>query len=140
MSHEADDDIIRHLRRQEWPLTSWLFGSIQLDQRYFDTNLHFSAALEGVEDIETITHFNHDDPILESEEDESEELTDTHYRLTIEYVRKFKRMRASTSTPFVVISGETGFLILTPVRYWSFLDEKYSSGDTKEINLERFFL
>jgi DnaJ-domain-containing protein 1 len=137
MSDDTDDLIIRHLRRQEWPLTSWLFGSIQLDQRYFDSNPNFQIALQGIEDIETVTHFNHDDPALESDEEDSEELTDTHYRLTIRFVRKFKRVRAST--PFALISGESGFLILTPVRYWSYLDEKYSCGDTKEIGFELFY-
>jgi DnaJ-domain-containing protein 1 len=137
MPHETDDDIIRHLRRQEWPLTAWLFGSIQLDQRYFESNPNFSTALQRIKGIESITHFNHDDPILESHDEQSEELTDTHYRLTVGYVRKFKKVRAST--PFIVISEETGFLILTPVRYWSFQDERYSSGDTKEIRLEHFY-
>jgi DnaJ domain len=137
MSHDANDDIIRHLKRQERPLTAWLFGSVQLDQRYFDPNPNFSTALRRIEDIQTITHFNHDDPFLENQEEESEELTDANHRLTVGYVRKYKRLRAST--PFVVISGATGFLILTPLRYWSFLDKKYSSGDTKKIGLESFY-
>lgn len=136
MSQEPDDEIIRHLARQEWPLTAWLYGSIQLDQRYFGSNPNFSIALQRIEDIETITHFNHDDPVLEIEEDDdSDELVDANCRLTIGYTQKFKRVRAAT--PFIVISGESGFLILTPVRYWSFLDDEYSSGGTKEIELER---
>lgn len=137
MPHEPDDEIIHHLRRQEWPLTAWLFGSIRLDQRYFESNPRFSTALQRIKGIETITHLNHDDPILESKDEESGELTDTNYRLSVGYVKQFKRVRASI--PFIVISEETGFLILTPVRYWSFLDERYSSGDTKEIGLERFY-
>jgi DnaJ-domain-containing protein 1 len=135
MSHEQDDKIIRHLRRQEWPLTAWLFGSIQLDQRYFESNDRFSTALECIEDIETITHFNHDDPFLESDDD-SEELVDANYHPTIEYVRKFKRVRAPI--PFIAISTEDNFLILTPVRYWSFLDGEYSCGDTNKLDFECF--
>lgn len=135
MSHEQDERIIRHLRRQEWPITAWLFGSIQLDQSYFESNDRFSTALECIEDIETITHFNHDDPFLESDDD-SEELVDANYRLTIEYVRKFKRVRAPI--PFIAISAEDRFLILTPVRYWSFLDGEYSCGDTKKLDFECF--
>jgi hypothetical protein len=75
MSREAEDDTIRHLRRQEWPLTAWLFGSIQLDQRYFESNLQFSKAFRRIENIENITHFNHCDPDLESDE-EAEKLID----------------------------------------------------------------
>lgn len=135
MSHEQDDKIIRHLRRQEWPLTAWLFGSVQLDQRYFESNDRFSTALECIEDIETITHFNHDDPFSESDDD-SEELVDANYHPTIEYVRKFKRIRAPI--PFIAISTEDNFLILTPVRYWSFLDGEYSCGDTNKLDFECF--
>ena len=40
--------------------------------------------------------------------------------------------------PFLAISGLTGFLILTPVTYWSYLDGKYSSGKTKEIGVDIF--
>jgi hypothetical protein len=137
MSGEAEDDVTRHLRRQKWPLWAWLFGYVALDNYNFDSNPHFSTAFQRIEDIETLTHFNHDDPILESDEEESGELADTHSRLTIGYVRNFKRVRAST--PFIVIAGETGFLILTPARYWSYLDEKYSTSDTKEIGLESFY-
>lgn len=135
MLDESDDKIIRHLRRQEWPLTAWLFGSIQLDQRYFDSNDRFSTALECIGDIETITHFDHNDPFLESDDD-SEELVDANYRLTIKYVRKFKRVRAPI--PFIAISAEDRFLILTPVRYWSFLDGEYSCGYTKKLDFECF--
>lgn len=135
MLDESDDKIIRHLRRQEWPLTAWLFGSIQLDQSYFSSNPDFSTALECIEDIETITHFNHDDPFLESDDD-SEELVDANYRLTIEYARKFKRIRSPI--PFIAISTEDNFLILTPARYWSFLDGEYSCGDTNKLDFECF--
>lgn len=135
MSHEPDDRIIRHLKRQEWPLTAWLFGSIQLDQHYFNSNPDFPTALECIENIETITHFNHDDLFLESDDD-SAELVDANYRPTIEYVRKFKRIRAPV--PFIAISTEDNFLILTPLRYWSFLDREYSCGDTNKLDFECF--
>jgi hypothetical protein len=138
MSYEGNDgDIFRHLRRQERPLTAWLFGSVRLDQHYFASNPCFSSALRHIEDIDTITHFNHDDPLLESQEGASEELIDNNCRLTIKYVHSFKRVRAIS--PFVIIAGETGFLILTPLRYWSFLDDNYSSGKTKKIGLESFY-
>ncbi len=136
MPYEIDDDVIRHLKRQERPLTAWLFGSIQLDQTYFEYRPAFFMALQRIESVETITHFNHDDLDLVIEAEDSDEITDTNSRLTIQYRRKFKRVCASN--PFVVISGESGFLILTPVRYWSCLDEKYSTGHMSEIGLERF--
>jgi hypothetical protein len=135
MLHESDNKIIRHLRRQEWPLTAWLFGSIQLDQSYFSSSPDFSTALECIKDIETITHFNHDDPFLESDDD-TEELVDANYRVTIKYIRKFRRIRAPI--PFIAISTEDNFLILTPVRYWSFLDGEYSYGDTNKLDFECF--
>jgi len=137
MSSEAEDEIIRHLRRQEWPLTAWLFGSIPIDQRHFNSTPHFSTEFQRVADIEIVTHFDHVNPNLKSAQEQTENFIDINSRLRIKSVRQFKRLRATT--PFIAISGKTGFLILTPMTYWSFLDAEYAAGETKTITLERFY-
>jgi hypothetical protein len=94
MSRKAEDDIVHHLRRQEWPLIAWLFGSIDLHQRNFESNLQFSKAFRRIEAIENITHFNHCDPDLESDE----ELMGIEFNTHLEAIEHSKELASISAT------------------------------------------
>ena len=130
MKANTDELIIRHLQKQESWL-GWLFSSsIEIDEVNFVSNPEFFSALHLLEQVQNLTHFNKEDAEIETTGDPT-------VFIKVECTTKFKKVRASA--PFVVFSGSTGFLLLTPVKYWSCLDGLFSIGKTKQLIISNFF-
>jgi hypothetical protein len=137
MSDNQEDPVLKYLQFGD----SWfvrIFGEpgVEIETSHFENNPLFSAAAQSIGNIGTAIHFDH----AISDFDEADEVNDADdliSDLELNCRTHFKGLRANE--PFVVISGDTGFLIITPRRYWSYLDDNYSSGRTEKIQAESFF-
>jgi hypothetical protein len=146
MSEPKEDPILKYLQFGE---ESWLarlfsgrgvriFGGrgVEIEKSYFEGNPLFSAAAQSISNVGVANHFDH--PI--SNIDESNEVDDPDdfiSKLFLNYKIQFKGVRAEEK--FLVISAGTDFLIISPLRYWSYLDGTHSSGHTKKIKVESFY-
>ena len=138
MSETKEDLVFKYLQfGEEFWLARILGGpGIEIEKSYFEGNPDFSEAAQSIISIGTVTHFNHVIPNIDDENDEVDDGDDLHSKLAFGYNIYFNGVKAHE--PFVTIEGDTGFLIITPVRYWSYLDGNYSSGETDKIKVEDF--
>jgi hypothetical protein len=132
MSDTNEDPIIDYLKRRErfWSFRA-RFKGIDIEPNNFEGSLEFSEAAQSFSISDwNVSHFRQ----ISYLDDEVVDVDDVDPDLTIEYTDHFKGVKAHE--PFVVISGKTGFLIITPVRYWSYLDQEYSTGKTAKIEVD----
>ena len=91
---------------------------VSLDASDFQNNEVFSAAAERIKNFR-YQDFNHASS------------------LRIGLQNSFKGVTATT--PFLIFYGQSGFLIITPVRYWSEIDHIYSTGKTRNLAAKGFW-
>ena len=128
-----DDAILNKLRfYDEWPwfIRIWT-PRLAIDSTFFGSNPYFSTAIDQIAGIE-VEHFNHMDPV--DDDDPDPEIS----AATLRFERLTSFKGTISDKPFLVLSGSTGFLLITPARYWSCLDNNYSTGRTENITFEDF--
>lgn len=137
MSETQEDPVLKYLQfGNSWFVRIFGDPGVDIEKSLFDGNPFFSAAAQTISNIGTATHFDHAVSDID-EPDEVDDPDDLISDLELNCRTRFKGLRANE--PFVVISGDTGFLIITPLRYWSYLDDNYSWGRTRKIQVEPFF-
>jgi hypothetical protein len=144
MAEQKEDPVLGHLQFGDgWldRIEGWLariFGKqgTEIEKGCFEGNPLFSEAARTINTIGGATHFNHPIPGMD-DLDEVDDPDDCVFELRFAYTTAFKGVKSDQS--FVVLSGRTGFLIISPLRYWSRLNGIYSSGNTKEITVETFY-
>jgi hypothetical protein len=135
MSETQEDPVLKYLQHGEDSWLARIFGGlgVEIEKSNFEGNPLFSAAAQSISNICAATRFDH--------------------AITLNYNTHFNGVRAQkplafiskdtgsvrAHNPFVFITGNSGFLIITPLRYWSYFDESYSSGDTSKINVDAFY-
>lgn len=125
MQTAAEDSLLEYLQ------SSWIikiFKSFEIDKSCFEGNPNFSTVAQSIANVGGASHYEH------SSQDDDEDIDEQDSPLQFSYSTSFGTV--SANAPFLTISGNTGFVLITPKRYWSFLDGNYSSGETNRIKVE----
>ena len=138
MSETKEDRVLKYLQFGEESWLARIFGGpgVEIEKSYFEGNPLFSAAAQSISDVGVANHFNH--PLSDIDEpDEVDDPDDFTSTLLLNCKIHFRGVRAQEK--FLVLSTGTSFLIISPLRYWSYLDGTHSSGNTNKIKVEPFY-
>lgn len=138
MSPTEEDPVSKYLQFGEQSWLARIFGGpgVEIDKSCFDGNPLFSAAAQSIGNVGVANHFNH--PISDVDEaDEVDDPDDFTSTLLLNCKLHFRGVRAQEN--FLVMAAGKDFLIISPLRYWSYLDGTHSSGKTKQIKVEPFY-